>query len=478
MGTYAPKDKGSPDPSATNRLRELTDDGLLRRNVLLNLASWALPALVALASIPVLARELGAARFGLVAVAWAAVGIFSIFDFGLGRVLTRLVAERLASGRDEEIADLVWSASWMLLALTAVLAFIALPLAPLFVDRVLHVPPDLRDEAVGVVRMLAISIPPLAHGVALRGVLEAGQRFKRINQLRIPLGIASYAGPLIAIPFGGDARIAVGAIVLARIVYWLAHVPFLRDITPGASRVRGLRSVAARELIHVGSPITVSNILSPIIVQGDRMIVAMMFPIAASGWYGAASEVATKQLLFSAALAPVLFSALSAAIRTAPERAVELAERAARITMLALLPVVMALAAFAEPALRLWLGSAYDVEAGAVLRWLSIAVYANTFGHVPYHLLQSGVGAGAAAIVHVVQLPFYFAALVVAARGYGAEGVAVVWLLRMALDALVMWLIVYRRLPQARPGALRVAQLAAVCMAGVALAAWWGVSRS
>src|SRR5687768_3407078 len=128
MGTYAPEDKGSPDPSLAGRLRELTDDRLLRRNVLLNLVSWALPAFVALVSIPLLAREIGAGRFGLVAIAWAAVGIFSIFDFGLGRVLTRLVAERLAARKDEEIADLVWSASWMLLALTTLLALIALPL--------------------------------------------------------------------------------------------------------------------------------------------------------------------------------------------------------------------------------------------------------------------------------------------------------------------------------------------------------------
>lgn len=456
------------------QLDALTNDRLLRRNVVLNLAGWALPAIAALVSIPLLARGLGPARFGLVALTWAAIGTFSIFDFGLGRVLTRLVAERLAVGENvTDIGDLIWSASWTLLALTSILALAGVALSPLIVDRMLHVPPSLRAEAVGVVQLLAISIPPLANGVTLRGVLEAGQRFGRINQLRIPLGIASYAGPLIAIPFHRDARIAVGVIVLSRVLYWLAHIPFLRDIAYDASRPRLPRRDTVRELGRVGGWITVSNIISPVIVQGDRMVVAMVFPIIASGWYGAASEVAVKQWLFSAALAPVLFSALSAAVGTAPDRAVQLAERAARITLLALLPAAIVLVTLAAPGLRLWLGSAYSPDAAVVLRWLAVAVFMNSVGHAPYFLLQSGDGTRAVAVVHLIELPIYFAALFLGARRFGVQAVAIVWFARMTIDSAVMWTIVHRRMPIARPAVLRVARLWLACAAALALTAWW-----
>ena len=47
------------------RWRALTHDALLERNVLVNIAAWALPALAALVSIPLLARGLGPVRFGL-----------------------------------------------------------------------------------------------------------------------------------------------------------------------------------------------------------------------------------------------------------------------------------------------------------------------------------------------------------------------------------------------------------------------------
>ena len=461
--------------TATNaRLEALTNDGLLRRNVLLNLVGWALPAATALASIPLLARGLGPARFGLVVLAWSCVSIFSLFDFGLGRALTRVVAERLAAHDDDGIADIVWSASWLLLGLTSVLAVVGVAGAPAIVDRLLHVPADVRSDAIGVVRLIALAIPPLAHGVALRGVLEAGQRFRIVNQLRVPLGIATYAGPLIALPFGASARVAVGIVVAARIGYWVAHFFVLDSVAPGVSRPRGVSRVALRELVTVGGWITVSNIVSPIIVQADRIAVATLFPIAASGWYGSAAEVATKQWLFTAALQPVLFSALSAAIKPAPARAAELMERAARVTLLALLPAAILLVAFAEPGLRAWIGPAYSPDAGPVLRWLTIAVYVNAVAQVPYSVLQGGIDARGPALLHLIELPLYLALLFWLAATLGVRGVAIAWFVRMSIDGVVLWWMLYRRFAVSRPIVWRIGRLAAGCLAALAFAAVWG----
>jgi O-antigen/teichoic acid export membrane protein len=461
-----------------SRVGELTDGRLLRRNVALNLAAWTLPAIAALVSVPLLSRGLGAERFGLLALAWAAVGIFSLFDFGLGRALTRIVAERLAHDDVAEIGDLVWAAAWVLLLLTAILATAGFLAAPAIVDGLLHVPASVREEAIGVVRLLAVSIPPLAHGVALRGVLEAAQKFATVNRLRVPLGIASYAGPLLALPFGADARVAVGIIVLARTAYWLAHFAVLPQVAPGIARPRLPAMSALRELGRVGGWITVSNVVSPIIVQADRAVVAAGFPIAASGWYGAAAEVATKQWLFPAALGPVFFSAAAASLKSAPERTVQLMERTARLTLLVLLPVVIGLVILAEPGLRLWLGGTYVPDAGRALRWLSLAVYVNSLGQVAYFLLQGGVDARAAALVHVVELPLYLGLLFWLAVTRGVVGVALAWTIRMVVDSFVMWSVLYVRLPAGRDATLRIGRLAAQCLLLVAAAfasVWaWG----
>lgn len=458
------------------RLGALTHDRLLQRNVMLNLAAWGIPAVAALASVPVLTRGLGAERFGLVALAWATVGMFSMFDFGLGRAVTRLVAERLATGREAGIPELVWTMTWALLGATVALAVIGIAVAVPIASRVLEVPTGLYREALGVVVLLAVSIPALAHGVALRGVLEGAQQFGAVNRLRVPLGVVTYLGPLVALMFGGDARIAVGIIVLGRVVYWLAHLPMLDLVIPGLRQPRRGTRAAMRELVRVGGWIGVSNVVSPMIVYVDRLVVAAMLPIAATGVYGAAAEVATKQWLFTAALQPVFFSAMAAAILPAPQRAAELMARATRVTMLALLPAVLILVLFAEPLLRLWMGPAYSAAAGTVLRWLSVAVYVNALAQVPYSVLQGGVDVRLPAILHLVELPLYAALLFWLARTWGLPGVAAAWFVRMSADGLAMWIGAAIRWPAGRGAMVALLPAAAACLATVGAAAALGAT--
>ena len=60
----------------------------VRSDTLWNIAGSSLPLLVALFSIPFLVRQFGADGFGLVALMWALVGYFGLFDLGVGRALT------------------------------------------------------------------------------------------------------------------------------------------------------------------------------------------------------------------------------------------------------------------------------------------------------------------------------------------------------------------------------------------------------
>src|SRR3954470_23444312 len=82
----------------------------LSRNVLWNFAGQVAPLFAAVFSIPLLIKGMGVDRFGLLTLAWMVLGYFSLFDFGLGRALTKLVSERLGEGRAAEIPELVWTA--------------------------------------------------------------------------------------------------------------------------------------------------------------------------------------------------------------------------------------------------------------------------------------------------------------------------------------------------------------------------------
>src|SRR5690348_8879968 len=88
----------TPQPAATR----LTSGRLLAGNALWNLVGTCLPAVVALFCLPILKSELGTDRLGVLTLAWAVVGYFGLFDFGLSRALTKLVAQKMGEQRRNE----------------------------------------------------------------------------------------------------------------------------------------------------------------------------------------------------------------------------------------------------------------------------------------------------------------------------------------------------------------------------------------
>jgi O-antigen/teichoic acid export membrane protein len=78
-------------------------DRRITRNIAWNFVGIGMPLILALITIPQLIAVLGAARCGVLTLVWMVVGYFSVFDLGLGRSLTKLVAERIDSEKQDEI---------------------------------------------------------------------------------------------------------------------------------------------------------------------------------------------------------------------------------------------------------------------------------------------------------------------------------------------------------------------------------------
>ena len=132
------------DSDAALHPDRLTSGRLLARNVALNVAGSVVPVVLAFVAIPVLVRGLGDARFGVLGLAWALVGYFSLFDLGMGRALTQLVSEALGRGAEDELPSLVWTALWLLVPLGIVGGLVVAAAAPWLIYSVLRIPPPPR----------------------------------------------------------------------------------------------------------------------------------------------------------------------------------------------------------------------------------------------------------------------------------------------------------------------------------------------
>ena len=128
-----------PTPTDAATPAALTSGRLLARNAVWNLVTQCVPMAVAIVTIPVLIAGIGTDRFGVLTLAWIILGYFSLFDLGLGRALTKLVAEKLGLGRSSGIPPLVGTALGLMMALGLVGALFVGLISPWLVRDVLRI---------------------------------------------------------------------------------------------------------------------------------------------------------------------------------------------------------------------------------------------------------------------------------------------------------------------------------------------------
>src|ERR1700731_4320142 len=142
-----------------NQNGHLTSGRLLARNTVWNLLGSGAPMLVAVVCIPILIRGLGKERFGVLALAWALIGYASLFDLGLGRALTQLVAKKLGAGEDREVPSLAWTSLLLMLVLGVAGAAIIILISPWLIHSALNVPDPMEPETLQAFRLLGLSLP-------------------------------------------------------------------------------------------------------------------------------------------------------------------------------------------------------------------------------------------------------------------------------------------------------------------------------
>jgi len=435
------------DEAKTTPPTGITSGRTLARNTLWNLLGGGVPLLVALFAIPKLIKGLGNDRFGILTLAWIVVGYFSLFDLGLGRALTKLVAEKLGAEQEAEVPGLVWTA----LALMALLGMAAIAvvatLSPWLVHRALKIPIVLQAETLKAFYLLAISIPIIISTAGLRGVLEAYQRFDLTNVLRIPLGIFNFLGPLAVLSFSKSLFPVVGVLVAGRFLTWAAHFVLCLRLVPALRHNIKVHCAMIRSLVSFGSWTTVSNSIGPLLVYFDRFLIGAMISMAAVAYYATPYEMITRLWLIPSALVGVLFPAFSTTLAQDRDRTARLFGRGVKYILLLLFPLILIIVTLPHEGLKLWLGSDFAQHSAPVVQWLAVGVLVNSLAMVPYALIQGAGRPDITAKLHLIELPFYLLGLWWLVNIYGIKGAAIAWVMRVAVDTVALFAIAYRLLP-------------------------------
>lgn len=412
---------------------------LIARNAFLNAVGQALPLAVGLMVIPLVVRGLGPDRFGLLSMAWVVMGYFTLFDLGLGRATTKVLAELLGSGLEEDVPRVIWTAVLSQAVLGLFGALTLGLLTPLLVAHALRIPGELREEAKWTFYLLALGIPVALISGSLSGALEAQQRFDLVNAVRVPSSAMMYLLPLVGIQTGmalpGIVSLILGWRMIALMILGLANI----WLNPALSRP-AISPPLLKRLLSFGCWATISNVVGPILVYLDRFLIGSMVSVAAVGYYVAPYEAITRLWIIPASLTSVLFPTFSFLEGIGDRAKVSrLFFRSLKFQVALLFPITLTIILFAWEGLTIWLGEAFARQSAPVLQILAVGVFVNSLSQIPFALLQ-GVGRpDLTAKFHLVELPAYGVLAFWLVREMGIGGAALAWTLRVSIDGLLLF---------------------------------------
>jgi O-antigen/teichoic acid export membrane protein len=389
---------------------------------------------------PKLVALLGATSFGLFSLAWVVIGYLTFLDVGVNRAATKFVSEYLADRDLNSVRELIRTAFVANLTLGLIGGLFVALSTPYLVHTIFKVPADLQSQARLVFLAVALAVPALLVQGIFRAVLSSFQRFGWINAVNAFTTTVQWGLAGILAWEGKPIALVVFSTVVVRILATGAYGIVLSRLLPGLQLSQPHRLHGLSRLLKFGTWVSVSQLVSPLLVYLDRVLIAAFVSFADVTLYTVPYEVMTRLRIIPASLVNTLYPAFSERKQdTSGAPLVRLYVDSIRYLLLVLLPIVLFLVVLGADPLRLWMGSSFAEQASLVLKILAVGLLPNALAYVPYNLLQASGRPDITGKFHVLELPIYVVLCVVLIPRWGIAGAAMANTARLVVDSILLF---------------------------------------
>jgi len=419
----------------------LTSGALLARNATLNLVTEGWIFLVLIVAMPKLVNFLGHTSFGLFSLAWVVISYLAFLDVGVNRAATKFVSEHLAEQDHESTSQIVRTALVANLTLGLFGGLAVVLLTPYLVHSVFKVSADLESQARMTFYAVGLAVPVLLLQGVFRAVLSSFQRFGWINAVNAVTTTAQWGAAGMLAWKGHGVALVVFSTVVARILATAAYGAVLYRLLPDLQLFRAHGMHGLPRLLRFGSWVTVSQLVSPLLVYLDRVLIASFVSLAAVTLYTVPYEVMTRLRVIPSSLGNTLYPAFSERGMVGQQAQLQwLYQGSLRYLLILMLPGILFLFVFGTDLMSLWMGTQFAHQTSAILQILAVGALANALAYVPYNALQALGRPDLTGKFHLLELPLYVLLCVTLIPRWGIGGAALTSTVRFTLDAgLLFW---------------------------------------
>lgn len=406
----------------------------LRKNTLYNLVGPVAMLAVSLLTVPAYLGLIGETRYGVLAIVWALLGYFGVFDLGLGRATAQEIARIESRSRDEK-ARALGTAISINLGL-AVVAFAVLWFAlPFVFSDVLKIDEPIREEIGQIVPWLCFAVPVATISAVLGGALQGASQFRELNLILVLGTLLFQLVPLgLAYEISNSLALLIPGALLTRIVTLFLMLLFVARSITGWNLLHCDRSIAKR-LVSFGSWVTISSIVGPLMTMLDRFVIGALQGARQVAHYTVPFNLADRTTLIASALGSTLFPRFS---ELPEDDARRLLGMGSDRLLVAITPLFAVAILAVGPFLEIWIDPEFAAEAAPVGRLLLLAFFVNAVAYLPFSFIQARGRPDIIAKIHLCELLPYFALLAAGLWLFGLWGAGLAFLLRVSADTILM----------------------------------------
>ena len=341
---------GSEQPSANASPRQFL------RNALSSYLNLAVGVVLSLVLTRVLLRDLGTSTYGLWIVLLSIVGYLGLLDVGVSTAAVQRVARMSADGDDAGVADVIRTASVFFSVSGGIAVAVCAVLAP-FLGSILHVGSTSVQVAGATLVLLGAMIGVKFVTGVPNSVLFGIGRSDRMSQLNLVSMLVTQGAQVVVVLLGGGL-VWLGVVTLAgNLITYVMTMLLVRRLTGHTLRAGTFRRAILVDLLRFGGRNTVIAISGMISFSLDALIIGIILPVAQVAPYDIALSTANLTRNLTTYGGDLLLPTYThfESVRD-PVRQARLFARTVMATLALSLPILVALAAFGDPILVLWLG--------------------------------------------------------------------------------------------------------------------------
>lgn len=360
------------------------------RGAAFNLLGAAVPAVLAVLTVPLVVRYLGQEDYGLLMLVTSIMGYFALIDINITAASTKFVAQHRAQGAHHQVNQ---TASFgMLIYLViglvggAALWIFAAPLA----TEVFKVSPARQVDAVRALQWGALGFLIGQVQVYLQSLPGALGRYDLAGSVEATFGVLVPLLTVALLMLGGGLveliwlRVALSSVQALGVLGWLMRHMKLRWARPDGKTRRVMLSFSAFAFLSRFAALTYSH--------GDKLIIGAVVGAGPLTLFAVPTMLVNRVMALLFRLAAVMFP--HASQLAAQDRMAELQTTyftAARYLCFLNGATALLLAMLAPAILTVWMGPQFATTSATILTLMALAQWLDSLTHVP-SLVNDGLG--------------------------------------------------------------------------------------